>query len=53
MKRIIFSLYIDIPEENLDETGYSKHARNNRHREPRAAATKDKLSAFRNNLIWI
>ena len=52
MKRIIFSIYIDIPEENLDETGYSKDARTNKHREPRAAETKDKLEAFKNHLMW-
>ena len=52
MRRVIFSIYIDIPEENLDETGYSKHARNNKHRGPRAAETKDKLNAFRNHLMW-
>ena len=51
-KRIIFSMYIDIPEDKLDETGYSRSAAGNRHRTPRAAETKDKLKAFKNHLMW-
>ena len=43
MKKIIFSIYVDIPEHLLDETGYSKHARTNKHRRERAGETKDKF----------
>ena len=51
-KRIIFTIYIDIPEENLDETGYSNNSYNNKHRHPRAAETKDKLKAYKGHLMW-
>lgn len=52
MKKIIFSIYIDIPEHLLDETGYSKHARTNKHRVNRAGETKDKLATYKNKLLW-
>ena len=52
MKKIIFSIYIDIPEHLLDETGYSKHASSNEHRVNRAGETKDKLAAYKNRLLW-
>jgi len=51
-ERIIFSIYIDIPEHLLDETGYSRHATVNKHRVNRAGETKDKLNAYKNQLIW-
>ena len=52
MRKAIFSIYIDIPETLLDESGYSKHARTNVWRKGRAAETKDKLAAYKNRLIW-
>lgn len=52
MKKAIFSIYIDIPESLLDETGYSRHAGSNSWRRDRAGETKDKLAAFKNQLIW-
>ena len=52
MKKIIFSIYVDIPEHLLDETGYSKHARTNQHRVERAGETKDKLASYKNKLLW-
>jgi len=51
-KRVIFSIYIEIPEALLDETGYSKHAEKNTHRGERAGETKDKLKAYKNRLMW-
>lgn len=50
--KIMFSIYIDIPEHLLDETGYSRHATVNPHRVQRAGETKDKLNAYKNHLIW-
>lgn len=52
MKKLIYSIYIDIPEHLLDETGYSVHARTNKHRGERAGETKDKLAAYKNKLMW-
>lgn len=52
MKKIIFSICIDIPEHLLDETGYTVHAARNTHRNERAIETKDKLAAYKNDLIW-
>ena len=51
-KRVIFTIYIDIPEHLLDETGYSRHANVNRHRANRAGETKDKLGVYKNKLMW-
>lgn len=51
-KRVIFSIYIEIPEALLDETGYSKNAEFNSHRADRAGETKDKLQAYKNRLMW-
>ena len=52
MKKIIFSICIDIPEVLLDESGYSRHARANPWRVGRAEETKDKFLAFKNHLMW-
>lgn len=58
MKKTIFSLYIDIPEHLLYETGYSKDADRRAaenevdHRVERALETKDKLAAYKNDLRW-
>ena len=51
-RRVIFTIYIDIPEHLLDESGYSRHANVNRHRANRAGETKDKLSVYKNRLMW-
>jgi|TARA_B100000085_G_scaffold91528_1_gene82726 hypothetical protein len=52
MKKIIFSICIDIPEILLDETGYSRHSGKNPWRVGRAEETKDKFAAFKNYLMW-
>lgn len=52
MKKIIYSIHIDIPEQLLDETGYSEHSGKNKHRVNRAGETKDKLNVYKNRLIW-
>jgi hypothetical protein len=51
-KRVIFSIYIEIPEALLDETGYSVNASANSHRTDRAGETKDKLKTYKNRLMW-
>ena len=51
-RRVIFTIYIDIQEHLLDESGYSRHANVNRHRANRAGETKDKLSVYKNKLMW-
>lgn len=50
-KRIIFSMYVEIPENLLDETGYSKHAEINPDRLTRARETKHKIAAFKERLM--
>ena len=52
MKKIIFSIYIDIPEALLNEAGYSRHSGKNPWRVGRAEETKDKFAAFKNHLMW-
>ncbi len=52
MKKVIYSIHVDIPEQLLDETGYSVHSGKNKHRVNRAGETKDKLNAYNNRLIW-
>lgn len=51
-KRIIFSIYIDIPANLLDETGYSNHAAVNDNRLGRAQETKHKIACFSDRLRW-